>query len=342
VRTLLLSLPAFAILVGLPGPTPAQTGKVTVTKVEYHGWKNNLKLANGDAEVIVTLDVGPRIISYRLKDGKNVFKEYDAQLGKSGEKAWAIRGGHRLWVSPEDPAYTYEPDNAPVTYRELPSGAVRFVTPAGASGFTREFDVLLLPQGSAVQVTHRIGFTGKAKADEGPLVAPWALSVMAPGGVEIIPLPAKKPHPSSVPGSKPQAADFAPNLRLAFWPFFDFKDPRYTFGTKYLTLRQDAKRGPTKIGLAHREKWIGYLNAGTLFVKQIGYEEGKTYPDQGVNFETFTNEDMLEVESLGPLVRLTAGTRAEHVETWNLFDKVADFQDEAGIDKHILPRVSGP
>ena len=62
-------------------------GKTVMEKVEYRGWKNNLRLANGDVELIVTLDVGPRILSYRLADGKNVFKEYDAQLGKAGESS---------------------------------------------------------------------------------------------------------------------------------------------------------------------------------------------------------------------------------------------------------------
>ena len=34
--------------------------------VEYRGWKNNLLLSNGDVELIATLDVGPRVIAYRL------------------------------------------------------------------------------------------------------------------------------------------------------------------------------------------------------------------------------------------------------------------------------------
>lgn len=325
--------------IGCPAPALAQKEKVTVEKVAYQGWKNNLKISNGEAEVIVTLDVGPRIISYRLTDGKNVFKEYPNQLGKSGEKTWMIRGGHRLWVAPEDPAYTYEPDNTPVTYQELPGGGIRFITPRGTSGFTRELDVLLAPTGSQVTMTHRIGYVGKDKSAAGSLAAPWALSVMAPGGVEIIPLPPKKPHPSQVPNAKPQATDFAPNQRLALWPFFDFQDPRFTFGSKYILLRQDATRGPTKIGLAHRAGWIGYLNGGTLFVKRISYEEGKTYPDQGVNFETFTNEDMLEVESLGPLTRLAPGATVEHVESWELFAPVEAIKVEADVDRYVLPHV---
>src|SRR5437870_11070511 len=94
-----------------------EKGKVTVEKIEYKGWKNNLRLSNGDAELVVTLDVGPRIISYQLAGGKNVFKEYEEQLGQSGEADWQIRGGHRLWLAPEDLARTYAPDNGPVKHQ---------------------------------------------------------------------------------------------------------------------------------------------------------------------------------------------------------------------------------
>src|SRR6516164_11764967 len=109
------------IMAGVAMPLTAaadEKGKVTVEKVEYKGWKNNLRVSNGDAELIVTLDVGPRVISYRLAGGKNVLKQYAEQLGKSGEKDWQIRGGHRLWVGPEDLTRTYAPDNGPVKYKQ--------------------------------------------------------------------------------------------------------------------------------------------------------------------------------------------------------------------------------
>jgi hypothetical protein len=321
----------------LAGPTAAaQKGKVTVDKLEYKGWKNNLQIGNGEAELIVTLDVGPRIISYRLAGGKNVFKEYEDQLGKSGEKEWQIRGGHRLWAAPEDSARTYWPDNGPVKYTALEGGGARF-TPAPEStlGLQKEIDVKLASTGSQVTLVHRITNVGQQATE----LAPWALSVMAPGGVEVIPLPPKRPHPGSPQNAK-SPADWAPTLSMTMWSYFDFKDPRYDFGSKYITLRHDPKRGPTKIGLAHRLGWVGYLNGGTLFVKRFAYQEGKTYPDSGVNYETFTNEDMLELETLGPLVRLAPGEKLEHIEHWELIKDVPEFKDEAGIDRNILPRVT--
>lgn len=342
IRIALVRPPAWLLAVGLGlavGPWPvvsaAEKGKVTVDKVDYHGWKNNLRLSNGDAELIITLDVGPRVISYRLAGGKNVFKNYTEQLGKSGEKDWQIRGGHRLWVGPEDLTRTYAPDNGPVPYQEQAGGVLLTPAPDAPYGIQKDILVKLEPRGSRVTVEHRISNVGQAATE----LAPWTLTVMAPGGVEIIPLPPKRPHPGP-PQNARSPKDYAPTLLLSLWPFFDFKDPRWSFGSKYITLRQDANKGPTKIGLAHQMGWVGYLNGDTLFVKRFGYEEGKTYPDNGVNFETFTNEDMLEIESLGPMTQLAPGKSVLHTEHWELIGNVQGFEDETGIDRNVRSRLA--
>jgi hypothetical protein len=332
--------PALAAAIGLavvtlfPHRAPAAKGKFTVDKISYQGWKNNLRISNGDVELIVTLDVGPRILSYKLAGGKNVFKEFSEEMGKAGEKEWKSRGGHRLWVGPEDLTRTYFPDNGPVKYK-VKDNRVR-LTPATEKeyGIQKRIDLILPAKGSAVRVVHRITNTGKKPTS----LAPWALTVMKAGGIEIIPLPPHKPHPGPPKNAK-SPKDYAPNLTMVLWPFFDFKDRRWTFGSKYITLRQDAKKGPTKIGLAHRMGWVAYLVDGTLFVKRIPYKKKGKYPDRGCNFETFTNEEMLEIESLGPLLNLPPGTTVKHTENWELIGNVSGFKSEAEIDKKIRAKV---
>lgn len=329
-------LVGLALVVGSYGAW-AQQGKVMVERVEYKGWKNALKISNGQAELVATLDVGPRVISYRLMDGKNVFKEYEDQLGRSGEAGWMIRGGHRLWTSPEDLTRTYAPDNGPVEYGEPEAGLVRLTqAPDVPYGVQKQIDIKLAPSGSDVTLVHRIKNVGKAPTD----LAPWALTVMAPGGVEVIPLPAKRPHPGSTKNAK-GPEDFAPNQTLVLWPYFDFKDPRWTFGERCVLLKQSRSQGPTKVGVDHREGWVGYLNAGTLFVKRFDRTTGDSYPDRNCNFQTFTNEDMLEIESLGPLVRLGPGLAVEHVERWSLFAGVGEVRNEADALREVVARVAG-
>jgi hypothetical protein len=332
-KTVIFGLVGMALAIFSNSPA-AEKGKVTVEKIEYKGWKNNLRLSNGEAELILTLDVGPRIISYRLADGKNVFVELADQMGKSGESEWVARGGHRLWVAPEDLTRTYAPDNRSIKYIELPDGAIRLTQNPDGFGIQKEMDVQLASRGTKVTVTHRIKNAGEKETD----LAPWALSMMAPGGVEIIPLPPKRPHPGPPKNAK-SPAEYWPNQLMVVWPFTDFQDPRWNFGSKYITLRHDAKRGPTKLGLAHQLGWIGYLNQGTLFIKRIPFELGKMYADLGCNFETFSNQEMQEIESLGPMVKLGPGKSVEHVERWELIGGLKGVRSEEDIDREILPKI---
>jgi hypothetical protein len=271
-----------------------------------------------------------------LLNHENVFKEYIEQLGKSGEKDWQIRGGHRLWIAPEDLKRTYHPDNGPVNFRETDGTFIFTAGPDTPYGIQKEIGVRLSASGSRVTVTHLVKNVG----DKPTTLSPWAQTVMAPGGVEIIPLPPKKPHPGP-PANAQSADDYAPNQRFALWPYFDFSDDRFKFGSKFITVRQKSRSGPTKIGLAHREGWVAYLVHTNLFIKRFKYESGKTYPDMGCNFETFTNGDMLEIETLGPLVTLAPGETATLVEQWEIVPDVAEFKGEAGIEIGIVPKVTG-
>lgn len=312
--------------------------KVTMQNVAYKGWKNNLQLSNGTVDLVMTLEVGPRIIRYGFVGEPNVFKEYEEQMGKSGEETWQIRGGHRLWHAPEEITRSYVTDNAPIKDEKLTESSVRLIQPVEKiTGIQKEIDVALDPEGTGVTVTHRLRNTNLWEVE----LAPWVLTVMAQGGTAIIPLPEKISHPGSLePGEKPDYRGFPPNQNLIVWPFTDLADPRWRFGTRYITLTQDRNaKKPTKLGVAHKLGWIGYLNNGTMFIKAFEYQEGKTYTDGGSNFETFTNKDMLEVESLGPLQRIAPGAAIEHIERWRLLKGLPNETSDAAIDANLRARV---
>ena len=142
------------------------------------------------------------------------------------------------------------------------------------------------------------------------------------------------------PGEARDLRGFVANQTLIFWPFTDLGDTRLRWGTRYITLRQDrdATR-PNKIGMAHEMCWVGYLNGGTLFVKGLGYEAGRVYADRGSNFETFTNKEMLEIESLGPVQKIAPGGAIEQVERWWLIRDIGSETTDAAIDRNIRPKV---
>jgi hypothetical protein len=281
---------------------------VVVDVVPFGGWPNALRLRNGAVELIVTLDVGPRILSFAKPGGANPFKLYADQAGGTGEAAWRNRGGHRMWIAPEIREITYFPDNAPVGWEHLQGKpGVRLTPPPEAAiGFQKQIDIELDPTGAGATIVHRLTRLAATPAD----VALWALTVMTPGGVAVMPQPPMGQHPR----------DLLPNRKLVVWPYTDLSDPRWRFGRHFFRLRQDGTLGPTKLGLADPLGWCAYFVDGVCFIKRYDLQPEGVYPDGGCNFETFTNEKMLEIESLGPLISLKGGQSIEHRERWELHD----------------------
>jgi hypothetical protein len=279
--------------------------QATAETVAFRGWKRALRISNGLAEVVATLEVGPRILSYTRGGGLNPLAIYDEQAGGCGEPQWKNRGGHRLWLAPEAPDFSYHPDNSPVDWKPIAGGGFRLIpAPEGSTGFAKEIDLFLAPEGAAMTVVHRIRRTGASPRR----AAPWALSVMAPGGFAVMPQPPLGRHPQ----------DLLPNRRLVVWPYTDLSDPRYRFGCRFFTMRQDPARGPTKIGLRSEVGWAAYVLGDRCFRKRFAPAAGGDHPDDGCNLEVFTNARMLELESLGTLRDLAPGETAEWTEEWDL------------------------
>lgn len=276
-----------------------------IKQLPHEGWENNLQLANEHAELIVSVDVGPRILSYRTPDGVNVFKNYPEQLGGRGEAEWKIRGGHRIWIAPEHQELSYIPDNVPVKFEMIGPGGIRLENePVEPWGIRKVLEVSLAGDSSKVTLIH----TAVNESNKAVSIATWGLSVMAAGGLEIIPLPELGQHPR----------DLLPNRVMVAWPYTDLSDERWRFGWKFITLRQTSEGVPTKLGLAHTEKWVAYLMRDALFIKTFDHVPGELYPDLGCNFETFSNDEMLEIESLSPLRNLEPGQSVSHTENWYL------------------------
>jgi len=294
--------------------------------VEYQGWSNCVRLSNEQVDVIITTQVGPRVIRFGFVNQPNEFKEYSETLGKTGDEEWNIYGGHRLWHAPENNPRTYSPDNSSVEFHEIENGAHFIQSVEETTGIQKEIEIRLSPDSAKVEVLHRLINRNLWNIE----LAPWALSVMNVGGTAIIPLPPRGTHPENL----------LPTSSLILWPFTDMSDPRWNWGQKYILLHQDESRStPQKVGVHVRDGWSAYANNNHLFVKTFEYAEGATYPDRDSVVETFTNEGMLELETLGPTVSLAPYATVEHKETWHLFDGVSTPANDADVKANVLPLV---
>lgn len=280
----------------------------------YLGFPNHVRLTSDAVELLLSTDYGPRIIRYAPLDGENVLAEFPPGEGQPtpfGEP-WHPYGGHRLWHAPEHPERTYWPDNRPLE-RSIDDDTVTVVQPVEENTrLQKSIRVRLSPYGSEARIVHRIENKGAFEVE----LALWALTVMAAGGTGIFPQSPFRPFPEQLTPARP----------LVLWPYTRLHDPRFTFGDRLFLLRQDPNRSdPQKIGFYNELGWIAYRRRDVLFVKRYAALPGP-HADFGCNTETYTNEAMLELETLSPLVRIPPGGYAEHEERWYLFTGV-DFGD---------------
>lgn len=319
-RTILLVL-----LVALA--TTNMVAAVKVEKTEYKGWSNCYRVSNGEIELIVTGDVGPRVIRFGFVGGQNLFKEFPEQLGRSGEEKFQLRGGDRVWKAPEDPVATWAPDNVPVTVRLTPTGLVATEPVEPLTNLQKEIEISMPSSGTGATVYHRITNRSLFTLE----FAPWALTMMAPGGTAVTGFPPRGKHPANLEATNP----------LVMWAYTNLADSRWRFTRKYLMLRQDPKDGEAqKLGMFNPDTWAAYVVSNELFVKRTTSDRAKTYPDFGCSFETFTNSDFLEIETLGPMTKMAPGQMVEHIEHWGLYRNVVlkDWNDEE-LDRVLLPLV---
>ena len=279
----------------------------------YKNFGKCVVLERGGLKAMITIDIGPRIIYYGTDDFNFFSEDIDRNVSKGGEffdkeykegETWYLYGGHRVWKSPEN-LDTYTPDNYPVEYTmdgEF-SGEFRCC-------ISKKFEYCLkveIDENGGLSVKNAV----KTKCCDEKFHV-WALSVMCKNGVLRVPLNEK-------------IDDLNPVQNIVFWPYDDLGDSRYSMENWLLTVRQTDNPNPLKLGLLSKKKRAYYtLGDKTLKITCLTGDSNGIYPDFGCNFETYTNNHILEIEWLGEVCAdfkwSVLEERFEIVKTPNIFD----------------------
>ena len=287
------------------------------SKTDYRG-DDALKLATRALELIVTTSVGPRVVSLRSTAGRkrNLFLELPEDLRLNG---YALRGGHRLWHSPEHGVRTYQTDDAPLAVRPLPKGVSLTQPVEEKTGLVKAM-ALEFVNDRTVKVTHRLTNRGLWAVE----CAPWALTMLRAGGHGVLPLLPKGDH---------AAGDLLPGYSLVPWTYTDLSLPAWDLHRDFIGIDVPAAKKPQKLGITNYPGWSAYWNEGATFVKYAPVLAGATYPDFGCAFETFTNGEMIELETLGAFGSLAPGATVSHVEFWTVIDGLPKPSTDAAFAK---------
>jgi hypothetical protein len=102
-------------------------------------------------------------------------------------------------------------------------------------------------------------------------------------------------------------------------------DERFTWGEKFITLHCGNNPKPAKFGLLNLVGFAAYNLNGQWFVKHTPYIPNEKYPDCGCNSEFYTEQGMLEIESLSPLYTFDSGETKCNTEIWEFFNEKPEY-----------------
>jgi hypothetical protein len=271
-------------------------------------------LDNGFLRLEYLTDVGPRIARlFPAKSDVSLLAELPEASRATSYGSFQLMGGHRLWHSPETLPRTYIPDQ-PVTVETLPDGIRLSASTEPGSGVAKTIEIHLTPKQPAVTIRHELRNDNLWTIE----LAPWALTMFRLAGTAIF--------PQAVGNADPHG--LLSNRHLELWPYTDVRDARLHLDNDFILFKANAALPPSKIGYYNPHGWMAYWLDGILFVKRYQPQPHAAFPDNGCNTETYCNDQFIELETLGPLVKLAPGERVVHEETWELHD---------GLNQSFIP-----
>ncbi len=282
------------------------------------------KLDNGFIHIETLTTAGPRITHLSAPGGNNLL----ARLNHGEKHATAYGdfypiGGHRLWHAPEVLPRTYIPDNDGLTTEDLSDG-IRLSGPTEpGTGVAKTIEISLAPGRAAATLIHTLRNNGLWEIE----LAPWALTMFRMEGTVILPQPIGNTDPDGL----------LHNRILALWPYTRIKDPRLVLRDDFILLRASSNLPPLKIGYYNPHGWLAYWLDGQLFRKTFDLHAGEPYPDGGCNAESYSAEQFVELETLGPLTKLAPGSTVTLTETWELFPSI----DQPFLPPEIQTLIAG-
>lgn len=269
-------------------------------------------IGNATLKVDLATGFGPRVVGLRPSSEKNLLAELDGLgIDLPDGRRFSFRGGHRLWMAPEIPAVTYEPDDAPVEITADRNSASARVQLAGIAKTIR---VEVGNDERTVIVGHQIGNCTQRSVS----IAPWAITQFKTGGVAILPLERG--------GSG--SAGLQATSTIIGWPYTDWASLEGDLANSALRI-SGVRTSPTKIGTTLKRGWLGYINEGWLFAKYAN--ESANQIDLGAQAQIYANADFVELETLGSSVVLAPGDSVEHQEVWRIWPAPDSLGDAAEL-----------
>ncbi|MDJ0925917.1 MAG: DUF4380 domain-containing protein [Acidimicrobiia bacterium] len=267
----------------------------------------------------VATTFGPRVTAFRFVRGDNVFAELgDLSISLPDGRNYRLVGGHRLWVAPEIPEITYEPDDAPVAVSEEGSRLRIDQAASPATGIAKSLTLQFVD--GRVEVMHSISNRGRAPIR----IAPWAITQFPVGGTALLPVPVT---PTDKHGLQP-------NAEIVLWPYTGIGDTPFLLHDRTMIIPSDRTEA-AKVGTTLDRGWLAYVRDGLVFVKRARQIPEAEYLDRGAAAQCYCSADFVELETLAPVAALEPGAGVEHTESWELYEV------DPNVEPPQIPEILG-
>lgn len=255
-------------------------------------------MSDGDVTLGVTTEQGMRISHISAFGGENLaFADYDFKAVTKFDNGvvWNQLGGHRLWKSPEDvDCYAY--DNIPSTFTLTDNGGY-FTNKTQGDGLKFALKIEFLGD-NKVKLTHEITNVN----DFVKTLGLWSITALKSYGVATLPL---------------DTADtvLLPNRNISLWSYTKLDDKRLALHDDKVMVMADDTMPPLKVGVHNSKGEVSYTDGKIVFTKHAD-DQKQGYPDFYCNVECYTNQDILEIETVSPIYDFAPNETKTHVEIW--------------------------
>lgn len=290
--------------------------KAMIQKINYKGWENSYELSNPLVKLVVVPEIGGRIMEYSI-NGENVIWQNPKELGNVDHghigKAWHNYGGYKAWNAPQakwrfpdnDNFYDFAPASAEIIESPEPGmiGIRISCRPIKHLGFQFVREIYLSETTSRVRIVE----TMKNVSDSEIEWSPWEVTqVNAPCWIAFPVDNSKFPLGWAI--QAPEGKDMKQTTRIGNIGILEYKN------------------AVDKVGIDSLGGWMAYLKGTLGYVKQWSVHTSRSdYPDDGCNAEVFTAAKAflgyggyVEMEVLGPVVKLKPGEQTQLIEDWFL------------------------
>lgn len=290
--------------------------------VFYKTYGKAIQMSNEYIQIIVPLEIGPRIMHVSLP-GKPSVLEDECWLEEKlpDGQVYKFYGGHRLWHSPEAFPRSYMADNDPLESYEVFENGIRLVQKQEEwTQMKKEITVYF--EGKGLRVVNSITNNNAWSVE----MAVWGLSIGSRNGREVLPVVQRN-------------CGLQTNSGYRSWAYSRMDDYRMHWGQRYHVMdNNDYDTSAFKTGYENELGWMAYFNHDQVFVKKFPYIRGAKYPDKGCNCETYTSSWGVEIESLSPLKIVKPGKTYIHEETWYVMESPGlPTYDENEVEAKMKP-----